>query len=65
VQLLSGINFKFITITVKKNQRHDHASYNKLAELLIQEIATNFSKGKICLDSNPILLALRHGSVVT
>lgn len=57
IQLLSGLNFKFITVAIKKNQRHDHASYNRLAKLLIREIAANFSKGKIRLDSNPIFLA--------
>jgi len=56
-QLLSGLNFKFITIAIKKNQRRDHASYNRLSKLLIREIASNYSKGKIFLDSNPILLA--------
>lgn len=57
IQLLSGLNFRFITIAIKKSQRHDHATYNRIARLLIQEIANNFGKGKICIDSNPILLA--------
>jgi len=56
IQLLSSFNFKFITIAIKKNQRYDHASYNRLAQLLIREISANFKTGKICLDSNPILL---------
>ena len=56
IQLLSTLDFKFITIAINKNQSHSHASYNKLAKLLVREIAANFKKGKIYLDSNPVLL---------
>jgi len=57
IQLLSGLDFKFITIAIKKNHARTHASYPKLAKLLLREISTSFMDVKIEMDANPSLYA--------
>ena len=53
IQLLSGLDFKFITIAIKKNHARTHATYLKLARLLLHEISTRFKEVKIEMDANP------------
>ena len=55
VKLLSRIDFSFITIALKKDDRIKTASFNKLAKLMIKEICTRFEILKIEMDSNPTL----------
>jgi hypothetical protein len=57
IQLMSGLDFKFITVTIKKNGNRLHASYPRLARLLIREIAASYTDVKVEMDANPILYA--------
>jgi len=57
VQLLSSLDFKFITVAIKKNHTRTHASYPKLAKLILHEISTRSKDVKIEMDANPPLCA--------
>jgi hypothetical protein len=54
-KLLPNLDFKFITIAIRKNNFKKHASYTRVAELLVREIADRFTEIKIEMDSNPLL----------
>ena len=57
IQLISSLDFKFVTIAIKKNHARTHASYPRLAELLIREISAISDEMKIEMDTNPPLCA--------
>ena len=52
-KLLSTLNFRFITIAIRKNDFRKTASYVRLSGLLIDEIGKRFLEIKIEMDSNP------------
>jgi hypothetical protein len=55
-KLLRNLEFKFITIAIRKNNIKKRASYARLAELLIRELAArDLTEIKIEMDSNPLL----------
>lgn len=54
--LMARLNFKFITIAIKKNQTKSYASYRRVAELLVYELASRYQSVKLLMDTNPILL---------
>jgi len=54
-QLLSSMDFKFITVAIKKNHSRSHATYPKLAKLLLHEISIRFTEAKFAMDANPVL----------
>jgi hypothetical protein len=55
LKLIPHLDFKFITIAIRKNHLKKHASYAHIAKLLAQEIAERFTELKIEMDSNPLL----------
>jgi hypothetical protein len=57
MKLLPHLEFRFITIAIKKNHSRRHASYSHLAELLVREIKSRSNKINIKMDSNPALCA--------
>jgi hypothetical protein len=57
IQLMRSLDFKFITVVIKKNGDRRHASYPRIAALLMREMAIHFTDGKIEMDANPILYA--------
>ncbi len=57
IKLLSSLNFRFITIAIRKNDFRKTASYVKLSTILIDEITKRFPEIKIEMDSNPIFYA--------
>lgn len=56
-KLLPNLDFKFITIAIRKNHLKKHATYARLAQLLVREIDDRFTDLKIVMDSNPLLFA--------
>ena len=57
INLLSRLNFRFITIAIRKDFSKKTASYKRISELLVPEIQKYFPSIKIEMDSNPILFA--------
>ncbi|MDR3298351.1 MAG: DUF3800 domain-containing protein [Candidatus Nomurabacteria bacterium] len=57
IKLIPNLDFQFITIAIRKNGWRLHASYPKMAEYLIREIATRFPNIRIEMDANPVLYA--------
>ncbi|MEY8388114.1 DUF3800 domain-containing protein [Oscillospiraceae bacterium 38-13] len=57
-KLLRGLDFRFITVAIRKSKMKKHASYARITELLIREILAQELTGlKIEMDSNPHLYA--------
>lgn len=54
-KLLSELDFRFITVAIRKNDFKKTASYARLAKLVIDEVKERFSEMKIEMDSNPTL----------
>lgn len=57
LKFLSGLEFRFITIAIHKNNSKKTASYSRISGLLMDEIEKRFPDIKIEMDSNPILYA--------
>ena len=57
IKLLHNLDFRFITIAIKKNNFKKTASCMRISKLLIDEIEKRFPKIKIEMDSNPTLYA--------
>ena len=55
IKLISSMNFRIITVILKKNDFKQTASYSRLAEYLAREITSRFSRLRIEMDTNPIL----------
>lgn len=55
--LLALLNFRFITVAIRKNDFRKTASYSRLSALLIAEIEKHFSEITIEMDSNPTFYA--------
>jgi len=55
VKLLPSLEFRFMTIAIRKSGSRRHASYPKIAEYLIREVSLRLSELQIEMDSNPIL----------
>jgi hypothetical protein len=55
LKLLPSLEFRFITVAIKKNHSRRHASYGHLAELLVREIKSQPNKINVKMDSNPTL----------
>lgn len=55
LRLISRLNFRFITISIKKTASKKDASYARIAGLLVQEIDQYCKAAEIEMDSNPIL----------
>ena len=58
IKLIPSMDFNFITIAIRKNKTKTHASYPRIAEYLIREIANYSSNMQITMDSNPTLSTL-------
>lgn len=57
-KLLRSLDFRFITVAIRKSKTKKHASYARITELLIREILAQELTGlKIEMDSNPLLYA--------
>lgn len=56
-ELISKLDFDFITIAIKKNERKSFASYIKIADYLLSELILRYSFLDIELDTNPILFS--------
>jgi len=56
INLLPNLNFRTITIALRKNDFKRTGSYSRIAGYLATEIISNCPKIHILLDSNPILL---------
>ena len=56
-KLLSTLNFRFITVAIRKNDFRKTASYVRLSSLMIEEIEKRFPEIKIEMDSNPTFYA--------
>ena len=56
-KLLSTLNFRFITVAIRKNDFRKTASYVRLSSLMIDEIEKRFPEIKIEMDSNPTFYA--------
>ena len=54
LKLLPSLDFQFITIAIKKNHSRRHASYARLAELLIGELRGRVDEMLIKMDSNSV-----------
>jgi hypothetical protein len=52
---LPRLDFRFITISIKKNRKKNYASYPEIARLLVRELESRFTEIKIEMDSNPVL----------
>jgi hypothetical protein len=57
IKLIASLDFRFISISIKKNHLRNHASYPKMADLLAREIADRFTEIHIEMDSNPVFFA--------
>lgn len=57
LKLLAGLDFRFITVAIHKNDFKKTASYARLARLIMGEIKKRFPEIKIEMDSNPTLRA--------
>lgn len=57
LKMLSGLDFRFITVAIRKDDFKKTASYARLAKLIIAEIKERFPEMKIEMDSNPMLYA--------
>ena len=57
IKLISGLDFEFITIAIKKNDFRSQASYQRIAKLLIAEIESSIPELYIEMDTNPVLYA--------
>lgn len=57
IKLLPNLDFRFITIAIKKSGSYKHASYDKMAQLLLRELASRYNDVYIEMDSNPNLHA--------
>ena len=55
LKLLSKLDFRFITIVIHKNDLKKTASYTRISNLVIDEVAKRFPEIKIEMDSNPTL----------
>jgi len=55
IDLINNLEFRIITISIKKSGWRTHASYQNLAMYLVREIVSRYQNMKILLDSNPIL----------
>ena len=56
-KLLSTLNFRFITVAIRKNEFRKTASYVRLSGLIVDEIEKRFPEIKIEMDSNPTFYA--------
>jgi hypothetical protein len=56
-KLLPRLDFRFITIAIRKSGSRRQASYSKIAEYLSREVASRFPQLHIEMDNNPILYA--------
>ena len=56
-KLLSTLEFRFITVAIRKNDFRKTASYVRLSSLMIDEIEKRFPEIKIKMDSNPTFYA--------
>jgi len=57
IRLIANLDFRFITIAIRKNDSKKHASYAKIAVYLIREITQRFPRLRIEMDANPVLYA--------
>jgi hypothetical protein len=57
VKLLPSLDFRFITIAIRKSGSRRKASYTKIAKYLSREVASRFPHLHVEMDSNPILYA--------
>jgi hypothetical protein len=57
IKLIPNLDFRFITIAIRKNDSYKHASYARIAEYLIREIALRFPELLVEMDTNPVLHA--------
>lgn len=57
LKLLAELDFRFITVAIRKNDFKKTASYARLAKLMVDEIEKHFPEMKIEMDSNPTLHA--------
>ena len=57
LKILSRMNFRFITIGIKKDSNKKTASYNRMAQLIIEEIIKRFDQISIEMDKNPALFS--------
>lgn len=55
MKTLSSLNFRFITIAIRKNDFRKTASYVRISGLMMDEIEKHFPNIKIEMDSNPVL----------
>lgn len=63
VKLLSKMEFRFITVAVRKNSSKKTASYKVLADLLTNEIMKVTEEVKLEVDNNPVFYAEIRKSV--
>ena len=57
IKLIPNLDFRTITIAIRKNDSYKHASYDRMAQLLLQEIVSRFPELHLEMDSNPNLYA--------
>ena len=66
IKILKKLDFKFITVAIKKNNLKSNASYDKIAFLLVERVKKKINGAiKIKMDTNPLLyiaLKKRFGS---
>lgn len=56
IRLLDRLNFRFVTVSIKKDNSKRTASYGKIAELLVAKIQKlSMEEIKIEMDTNPLL----------
>lgn len=55
MKLLPDLDFRFISIAIRKNQSRRYASYARLAEILIRELGARIDRINVKMDYNAIL----------
>lgn len=55
LKLIAMMDFRFITVAIRKNDFKRTASYTRMSSLLMDRIAERFSDIKLEMDSNPTL----------
>lgn len=55
IKLMAKLDFRFITVSIKKTRNKKDASYAIIAKKLIDEMCQHYSKLVLEMDSNPLL----------
>jgi len=65
IKQMSNMDFKFITVAIRKSSARKLASYSNVAELIVTELARQTKNAVVLLDSNPVLCSKLKKQVKT